>query len=94
MTNAYAVEIVGNPVLTAIVLPNLTTLASHLYVENNGALTMLDTPLLTSIQGPDFPSRIVGNSRLPNCQAHAVATRAPSPSGWIIRNNKPEAGCP
>lgn len=63
------IYVYGNPALTALRAPHVTTITNNLIVEANAALTNVELP---TALGDEVESRITNNPMSPTCQAVAI----------------------
>ena len=101
LATASDLGFLGNPGLTNVNLPSLTTVSGHycgiylacwsgLYIDNNTALKHLSLPLLTRAVALD----IVDNPALPQCQAEAILAQLVDVASSDISGNDTAATCP
>ena len=92
---AQMIQIIGNPLLTTIELPNLRTVQTTFQVAANSQLTTLSAPRFDRIiDSEDIDSEIRSNLMLPNCQATEIRDRVlpnSQPARFVVTNNKPDS---
>jgi len=72
LTSSSTIFIAGNPAMTSVSAPELTTVGTTLSVSDNPSLMSMSLPKLTTV---GYSLAIVGNTVYPQCAAEAILGR-------------------